>query len=199
MFTKRSIKHAHTFMGLAQMTKGMAISIVYMAITFPIFDIDVNLAWQTNVPKRVSNFCLYNFVPSMVPKIVAILFMSFWEHDMSMSCYLFFRQSLRFYNLQLHDHVPISIMHIARFMALCECNLVCSAYFPLWLELLHEKQQKVKRDRAQVTHRPDLERVPLAHASDVLLSSSVVHQSEYPREAYRRCRQSARQHHLSGG
>jgi hypothetical protein len=44
----------------------------------------------------------------------------------------FLRGLLEFYGLQLHHLTPNSILHIARFVALCEMHLGCEAHFGLW-------------------------------------------------------------------
>ena len=47
----------------------------------------------------------------------------------------FLRRLLEFYDLQLHNFTPASVLHIAGFVALCELFLGCEAHFGLWKKL----------------------------------------------------------------
>ena len=47
----------------------------------------------------------------------------------------FLRGLLEFYGLQLHNFTPASLLHIARYVALCELFLGCEAHFRLWKKL----------------------------------------------------------------
>src|SRR3954465_7666106 len=47
----------------------------------------------------------------------------------------FLRGLLEFYDLQLHNFTPASLLHIAGYVALCELFLGCEAHFELWKRL----------------------------------------------------------------
>ena len=42
---------------------------------------------------------------------------------------------MEFYGLQLHNFTPVSVLHIAGYVALCELFLGCEAHFGLWKKL----------------------------------------------------------------
>ena len=47
----------------------------------------------------------------------------------------FLRGLLEFYGLQLHNFTPVSILHIAGYVAICEMFLGCEAHFEMWKRL----------------------------------------------------------------
>ena len=52
---------------------------------------------------------------------------------------LFFRRFCAYYAIKPSDLGLHSIEHLAIFVAFCECYLGCRPYFPLWLELFHDR------------------------------------------------------------
>src|SRR3989337_2024289 len=61
-----------------------------------------------------------------------VCFISFLMRGLGFPIRPFLRGLLEFYGIQLHNLTPGSILHISRFVALCEIFLGCEAHFELW-------------------------------------------------------------------
>ena len=64
-----------------------------------------------------------------------VCFVSFLLRHAGFPIHPFLRGLLEYYDLQLHNLTPGSILHIAGFVALCELLLGCEAHFELWRKL----------------------------------------------------------------
>ena len=61
-----------------------------------------------------------------------VCFMPFLLRGLGFPIHPFLRGLLEFYEIQLHNLTPGSILHISGFVALCEMFLGCEPHFDLW-------------------------------------------------------------------
>lgn len=61
-----------------------------------------------------------------------VCFVPFLLRGLGFPIQLFLMGLLEFYDIQLHNLTPGSILHISGFVALCELFLGCEAHFELW-------------------------------------------------------------------
>ena len=74
-----------------------------------------------------------------------VVFMDFLTRGLSFPLHDFVRGLLYAYGVQLHDLTPNGVLHIARFIVLCECFLGVHPHWGLWRRIFFVKKHTVAR------------------------------------------------------
>jgi hypothetical protein len=100
------------------------------------------------------------------------MFLAFLFRGLSLPAHEFLRGLLFVYSVQLHQLTPISILHIACFVTLCESFLGIEPHFLLWRSIFRLRpnialSRKPEQGRAVVSVRPEVQylQFPWLHLS----------------------------------